>query len=250
MFVSAEAYDRFMGRYSLPLAREFARFASIQRGQSALDVGCGTGVLTAELVRLLGADKVSAVDPSPQFVDHVRNRIRGIDVHVATAEDLPFASESFDVVLAQLVVHFMSDPVQGLAEMRRTSRSGGVVAACVWDFTRGETPLTVFWSAARQLHPTIETEVAMPGAREGDLGGLFEQAGLRDIEETALELEVSHPDFDDWWEPFTLGVGPAGAYVASLTADARAELRETCRQLLPNGPFVLRSRAWVARGLG
>jgi len=249
MFISADDYDRFMGRYSVPLAREFSRFAYIESEQTVLDVGCGTGALTGELVRLVGGSRVSAVDPSPQFVEHVRGRLPGVDVRVANAEELPYPADWFDAVLAQLVVHFMSDPVKGLFEMKRTARRGGVVTACVWNFTRDETPLTVFWHAARQLDLAIETEVEMPGAEEGDLGDLFEDAGLTDIREKALDIEVTHPDFEDWWDPFTFGVGPAGAYVASLTSEAREELREVCRKVLSDGPIVLRFTAWAVRGI-
>ena len=124
-----------------------------------------------------------------------------------------------------------------------------MVTACVWDFTRDETPLTVFWHAARQLDLTIETEVEMPGANGDDLSDFFETAGLINIEEDALDIEVTHPDFEDWWDPFTLGVGPAGAFVASLNSEAREELRDACRKALPGGPFVLRFTAWAVRGI-
>lgn len=237
-----------MGRYSVPLAAEFTWFASVRSGRRALDVRCGPGALTGELIRQIGTENVSAVDPSQQFVDHVRQMFPGLDAQVAGAEQLPFQAETFDAVLAQLVVHFLPDPVKGLVEMRRTTKPGGVVAACVWDFTRDETPLTVFWNAARRLDPTVETEINMPGSNEGDLGELFTEAGLQNVEETALEVDVVHTDFEDWWDPFTLGVGPAGAYVASLRSKARAELLEQCRKELPDGGFVLKSTAWAARG--
>lgn len=249
MFDSSADYDRFMGRYSVPLAREFVQFAAVKPGQSALDVGCGPGALTGQLVELLGDAAVAAVDPSPRFVDTTRARYPGIDAREATAEDLPFDNRTFDVVMAQLVVHFMSDPIAGLAEMKRVARRGGVVAACVWDFARGRTPLTVFWDAARHLDPSVETEVHMPGAREGDLGELFASAGITQIEEGFIEIEVTHPNFEDWWNPFTLSVGPAGAYVDSLSLEGKAKLREMCRSQLPEESFVLTSRAWAARGV-
>jgi len=111
MFISADDYDRFMGRYSVPLAREFSRFARIESEQRVLDVGCGSGALTGELVGLVGQSRISAVDPSQQFVEHVRDRLPGVDARVANAEELPYPADSFDAVLAQLVVHFMADPV-------------------------------------------------------------------------------------------------------------------------------------------
>jgi len=248
MFDSADSYDRFMGRYSRPLAGEFATFAAVRAGDQVLDVGCGPGALTGELVDRLGSPAVTAVDPSRPFVDAVRDRFPGVDVRTAGAEDLPFGNDVFDATLAQLVVHFMSDPVAGLSEMKRVTHTGGVVAACVWDYTRDETPLTVFWKSARVVDPSIETESRLPGSRPGELGKLFTAAGIGQVEEVALSVEVEHSDFEDWWDPFTLGVGPAGALVAGLDPESRARLRELCRRNLPSGPFVLEARALTVRG--
>jgi len=167
----------------------------------------------------------------------------------AAAEAIPFADDSFDVSLAQLVVHFMADPVVGLSEMRRVTRPGGVVAACVWDLAGGLAPLSVFWEAARSLNPQAVDEARLAGAREGHLAELFEAAGLRDIESAALEVTLEHPSFEEWWEPYTGGVGPAGMYVAQLSPQEQTELRDRCRALLPDAPFVLRSRAWTSRGI-
>jgi SAM-dependent methyltransferase len=247
--VGAEAYDRFMGRYSVPLAPQFADFAAIGASQRALDVGCGPGALTAELVRRLGPEAVSAVDPSEPFVAAARERHPGVTVRRAAAEQLPFEDGTFHTALAQLVVHFMEDPVAGLREMARVTRKGGVVAACVWDHAGGKGPLSPFWDAARELDPDVHDESQLAGAREGHLSELFRAAGLHDIEETALSVEVEHPSFEEWWEPFMLGVGPAGGYAAGLDAERQARLRELCRERLPEAPFELSARAWAARGL-
>jgi SAM-dependent methyltransferase len=247
--VAADSYDRFMGRYSVPLAPRFADFAEVAEDQRVLDVGCGPGALTAELVTRLGADAVTAVDPSEPFVAAARERHPGVRVERAAAEQLPFGDHEFDATLAQLVVHFMTDPVAGLREMTRVTRSGGVVAACVWDHAGGRGPLSPFWEAAHQFDPDVLDESKLAGARAGHLTELFEEAGARNVKEGALSVDVEHPSFEDWWEPFTLGVGPAGAYVAGLDADRQARLRERCRELLPTGPFVLRAWAWAARGL-
>jgi SAM-dependent methyltransferase len=246
--VGADAYDRFMGRYSVPLASLLADFAGVASGQRVLDVGCGPGALTTELVARLGPASVAAVDPSEPFVAAARERHPGVDVQRAAAEELPFAAGEFDAALAQLVVHFMADPVAGLREMARVTREKGVVAACVWDHAGGQGPLSLFWEAARELDPDVEDESERAGSREGHLAELFEAAGLSEIEEGALSVRVEHPSFEDWWEPFTFGVGPAGAFVASLDADGRARLRERCRELLPNAPFVPPARAWAGRG--
>ena len=150
---------------------------------------------------------------------------------------------------AQLVVHFMSDPVAGVAEMARVTRRDGVVAACVWDHDGGQGPLSLFWQAAREIDPEVDDESQLAGAREGQLAELFEAAGLHEIQETVLSVSLEHPSFEEWWEPFTRGVGPAGSHVAGLDAGRQAELRERCRTLLPIAPFVLTARAWATGGL-
>lgn len=247
--VAADAYDRFMGRYSRLLAPQLADLAGVRAGQRVLDVGCGPGALTAELVTRLGPAAVTAVDPSEPFVAAVRARHPGIDVRRASAERLPFPDGTFDATLAQLVVHFMSDPVGGLAEMARVTRRDGVVAACVWDHGGGQGPLSLFWQAARELDPDVHDESQLAGVRAGHLTTLSEAAGLREVEETALTAAFGHASFDEWWEPFSGGVGPAGSYLAGLDASRRAELREHCRALLPSGPFVVTALAWATRGL-
>jgi SAM-dependent methyltransferase len=247
--VGAEAYDRFMGRYSRPLAQRFADFAGVARGQRVLDVGCGPGALTVELVARVGVDAVCAVDPSESFVAAVERRHPDVSVECAAAEELPFEDGQFDAALAQLVVHFMVDPVLGLREMGRVTRPGGVVAACVWDHATGGGPLSAFWDAAHELDADVAGESVLAGARQGHLGELFEAAGLGEIEEGAVSVDVEHPTFEEWWEPFTLGVGPAGGFVARLDTDEQARLRELCRGRLPAAPFVISARAWAARGL-
>jgi SAM-dependent methyltransferase len=211
-------------------------------------VGCGPGALTTELVRRLGPEAVSAVDLSEPFVAAARERHPGVGVTRAAAEQLPFDDEEFDASLAQLVVHFMADPVAGLGEMARVTERDGVVAACVWDHGGGRGPLSLFWAAAHELDPGVEDESKLAGSREGHLAELFDAAGLREVEDTALSFRVEHATFDDWWEPYTLGVGPAGAYAAALDPERRDELRERCRELLPEAPFVLEAAAWAARG--
>jgi SAM-dependent methyltransferase len=246
--VGADAYDRFMGRYSVPLAPRLADFAAISAGQRVLDVGCGPGALTAELVRRVGTDAVSAVDPSEPFVEAARERYPGVNVRRSAAEELPFEEQAFDAALAQLVVHFMADPVVGLREMARVTREHGVVAACVWDHAGGQGPLSPFWEAVHELDPDADDESQLAGSREGHLAQLFQEAGLHEIEESVLSVHVEHPSFEEWWEPFTLGVGPAGAYAAGVDATRQARLRELCREKLPRAPFVVAARAWAARG--
>jgi SAM-dependent methyltransferase len=238
-----------MGRYSAPLAPLFAEFAGVSAGQRVLDVGSGPGALTGELVRRLGPAAVHAVDPSQQFVDAVRDRYAGVRALQGAAETLPFEERLFEVTLAQLVVHFMADPVIGLREMARVTTPHGTVAACVWDHAGGEGPLSLFWDTARKLDPDVEDESALAGARGGHLAALLDQAGLREIEESTLTVEVEHRSFDEWWQPYLLGVGPAGNFVARLDLVRQVRLRELCRERLPPAPFVVSASAWAARGL-
>jgi SAM-dependent methyltransferase len=246
--VSADSYDRFMGRYSQQLSAQLADLAAISPGQSVLDVGCGPGALTAELALRVGRESVTAVDPSASFVAAAEARNPGVRVLQAAAEDLPFADRAFDAALAQLVVHFMRDPVVGLTEMRRVTRPTGVVAACVWDHGGDRGPLSPFWQAVREIDPDADYESGLPGSRRGHLAELFESAGMHEVEESELSATVAHEGFDEWWEPFTTGVGSAGSYLASLTADRQAEIRDRCRRLLPARPFELRAIAWAVRG--
>jgi len=246
--VAAGAYDRFMGRHSAQLSPQLASFGEVRPGQRVLDVGCGPGALTAELARRVGEEAVSAVDPSEAFVAAARERFPAVDVRRASAERLPFDDSAFDAAIAQLVVHFMADPVAGLTEMKRVTVPGGTVAACVWDHAGERTPLAKFWQAALELDPEAYDESGLAGARQGHLADLLSAAGLTAVRETTLTSAVQFASFDDWWEPFTLGVGPAGAYAATLDEPALTELQARCRQLFPAAPFTVESAAWAARG--
>ena len=243
--VPGEAYGRFMGRYSEPLADQFVDLVGARPGQRALDVGCGPGVLTARLVDRCGPDDVVAVDPSPPFVEAARTRLPGVDVRRAAAEDLPFADDTFDLCLAQLVVHFMSDPVAGLREMGRVARPGGLVAASVWDHTTGTGPLSPFWNAARDVDPAAPGEAELAGSREGHLAELAEAAGLGGVTSTSLTVRVAFASFEDWWAPYLLGVGTTGDYMARLDEEHQRAIERRCRETLPPAPFEQDARAWV-----
>ncbi len=246
--VAAESYFRFMGRFAEPLADDFVTYAGVQAGQRALDVGCGPGALTARLVERLGVDAVAAVEPSAPFVEAARGRFPGLDVRSASAEQLPFGDDEFDAALAQLVVHFMQDPVAGLREMARVTRPGGTVAACVWDHAGGTGPLSPFWTGVHDVDPDAPDESHLAGSREGHLVELFEAAGLADVEPGTVSVTLHFATFEDWWEPFTLGVGPAGGYVAGLSATDRVAVQAACARHLPPPPFDLTATAWAARG--
>ena len=247
--VPADAYDRFMGVHSRQLAPQLADLARVKTGDRALDVGCGPGALTAELVKRLGAGSVAAVDPSESFVAAARTRHPGVDVRRAKAEALPYEDRAFDLALAQLVVHFMTDPVAGLREMARVTRRDGVIAACVWDHTGGRSPVSAFWRAARDVGLGTQDESALAGSRQGHLVELFKESGLRQVEGAVLVARVEYTRFDDWWEPFEFGIGPAGAQFVSLSPEQRTRVRERCQALFPQAPFEVVSAAWAARGI-
>jgi SAM-dependent methyltransferase len=246
----AAHYDRWMGRYAPTLAAALADAAGVRSGMRVLDVGCGPGVGTGELCRRVGPENVAAVDPAPQFVAACRERYPGADVREAVAEELPWPDGAFDATLCSLVIAFMSDPDGGVREMARVTRPAGTVTACMWDMgAGGMTMLRMFWDAVRQIEPGNEGERRLAGTVEGDLVARFERAGLENVVGSVLTASANYADFDDFWEPFTLGIGPAGQYLASLSGADRARVREAVRAEVPEGPFSLEARAWCAHGI-
>lgn len=243
--VAAESYDRFMGRYSQLLAAPFADFAGVSAGADVIDVGCGPGALTQVLIAR-GA-RVAAVDPSESFVAAARERYPGADVRRATAEELPFEDGSFDVALAQLVVNFMSDPVGGIREMARVTRPGGSIAASVWDLAGGRSPMSVVWSVLHEL-AGVTGEGDLPGASAGDLRRIFEAAGLADVEDGEVTAARDHASFEEWWEPFTHGVGPVGQALAGLGPGQRDAVVAEVRERIGEPPIRITAVAWAARG--
>ncbi len=251
---SADAYDRFVGRYGPTLASELIGFAGVEPGMRAIDVGCGPGALSAALADRLGASSVSAADPSAPFVEACRARLPGSDVIEASAEELPFADDTFDATVSQLVVNFMDDPEAGVREMARVTRPGGVVASCVWDYAGEMTLLRAFWDAAREIAPepaaAADEGVVMRWCRGGELAELWRAAGLGSVRFGSLVASANYADFEDLWSPLPTGVGPAGAFCKSLEEDRRIALRDALRRRLKVGgdPFQLTARAWAAAG--
>ena len=244
--VSETSYDNFMGRYSMRLAPAFADFAGVQAGQKVLDVGAGTGALTAELVRR-GAE-VAAADPSPPFVAALERRFPEIEVRSAPAEELPWPDESFDLALAQLVLTFMRDAPSGVAEMRRVVRPGGVVAACMWD-REGMDMLAAVNRAQVVVSPTGTTEARTLYRSREEVEGLFAGDGFTDVQTTLLEVEREYSGFDEFWDALADGAGPAGVWVKALDDEMRATAREEIHRQVgaPNGAFTLHGRAWATR---
>ena len=247
-FGNADSYARFMGRFSEPLAPAFADLVEAPADGRVLDVGCGPGVLTAVLAERLGAHRVDAIDPTPGFVAAARARLPEVDVREGAAEALPYADGAYAASYAQLVVHFMKDPVRGLTEMARVTAPGGPVAACVWDHGGGRGPLSLFWSVVADVDPAATAELVSAGSRAGDLVRLFGQAGLTEVEGGELAVTIRLESFEDWWAPYEEPAGSVGDYLSARTPDEVAGLRERCRSRLPDGPFDLTAVTWTAVG--
>jgi len=251
---SADAYDRHVGRYGSQLASALIEFARVEPGMRALDVGCGPGALTAALVERLGTANVCGADPSEPFTKACRARLPGVEVVVATAESLPFAASAFDATLSQLVVNFMRDPEAGVREMEGVTRSGGVVASCVWDYAGEMTLLRAFWDAAREVDPeraaAADEAVVMGWCGERELADLWRSAGLRHVRFGPLLVRAGYASFEDLWSPLPTGVAPSGAFCKSLDQDRRVALRDAYRRHLGVGdaPFELTARAWAVAG--
>jgi ubiquinone/menaquinone biosynthesis C-methylase UbiE len=246
-----DAYDAFMGRYAVLLAPLLADLAGVTAGQQALDVGCGTGALTAELVRRLGRERVAGCDPSPSQLETARARLPGVDLREAAAERLPYPDGTFDVALAQLVLHFTTDAERSAAQMRRVVAPGGRVAACVWDFEGGMQMLRAFWDAAVTVDPWSPDELlTMRFGRAGELSALLVEAGLADVREERLTVECRYRGFEELWSTLLLGIGPAGTHLLSLPADKQEALRTAYLERLgsPRGPFTLGSVARAVVG--
>lgn len=246
--MSGEAYDRFMGRYSRPLARELVDLLGVARGSRALDVGCGPGALTGVLADHLGSARVHAVDPSTSFVDACRAAHPGVDVRQAHAESLPFEDDHFDVAAANLVVHFMADPVAGLREMARVTRPGCWVAATVWDLAGGRAPMAPAWDLLEQVASQEPGEDHLAGGTAGQLEEFLAAAGLSDVAGTELAVTVTHPTFEEWWTPYLAGVGPAGEVIQRLEDGVRGRLEAALRERMGEGLFDITAVAFAARG--
>src|SRR2546423_1278410 len=238
--VAADAYDSFMGRFPMRLQAQPADLAGIERGRGVIDVGGGPGALTTELVRRLGPDAVAAADPSEPFVEAARERHPGVDVRLAPAENLPFDNDSFDAALAQLVVHFMADPVAGLAEMARVTHPGGVVAASVWDLAGGRAPISPFWQAARELDPGATDESNLAGARDSHLAELFTEAGPRDVQQPEPSSTVEYETFEGWWA--------GGVLVRRYARETYCNRFQQKGWIYRDGALKLAAQLWLQNG--
>ncbi|ACZ43644.1 Methyltransferase type 11 [Thermobaculum terrenum ATCC BAA-798] len=253
----AEAYERYMGRWSRRIAREFVRWLRPPSGARWLDVGCGTGALSEAIVQIAAPSYLVGVDPSPGLLEHARKSLHApmVTFELASAEDLPFEDGTFDVAVSGLVINLLADPLQGVREMARVVSKGGLVGLYVWDYAEGMQFLRYFWDAARTVDPSareLDEAVRFPVCDPVALQELLRGAHLQELLVDSLEIETTFSSFDDYWQPFLGGQGPAPGYVRSLEAGIREELRLRLLNTLPiaaDGSIPLRARAWCARGL-
>lgn len=256
VFSEARAYERFMGRWSRSLAPLLVRFAGVSDGNSVLDVGSGTGALTAAVAAAAPSSRVIGIDPAAPYVALAQSQHGSalISFEIGDAPQMHFASSTFDSTLSLLVFNFIPDARKALGEMRRVTKSKGTVAAAVWDYGEGMEMLRVFWDEAVALQPSsaAKDERNMPFSRRGELASVWREQGLQNVVEDGLTIETRFASFDDFWAPFLEKQGPAGAYAASLTMSDRDALRlRLRRRLLGTGSdraIVMRARAWAVRG--
>lgn len=256
MFSQADSYDRFMGRWSQFIAPSLVEFSEVHDVGAVLDVGSGTGALAFAVRDATTTTRVLGIDLSREYVSHATAKSDDARVRfeVGDAQALHLPDASFDRTMSLLVLNFVPDRRRALAEMIRVTKPGGILSAAVWDYGEGMGMLRVFWDEAIALDPAIapRDERHMPLCRQGELSAFFRAAKLDAVAETALVATLHFASFDDYWEPFRLGQGPAGAYVAKLSSEQQARLRNRLRQRLlsdeADRPIELNVRAWAAKG--
>lgn len=253
---SGDPYEQYVGRWSRRVAPKFLDWLALPPGLRWLDVGCGTGALSAAILDQCAPASVSAIEPSQGFLKAAQQRLGSrVTFQQGGAAELAYADASFDVTVSGLVLNFIADGRAGLAAMRRVTRPGGCIAGYVWDYSGKMELMRYFWDAAVELDPAaggLDEGVRFPLCRPGALADLFERAGLANVVTDAIDVETPFADFDDYWRPFLGGNGPAPAYAMSLDEPARARLRERIHERLPigaDGSLQLIARAWAVRGI-
>jgi SAM-dependent methyltransferase len=252
MFATSDGYELYMGRWSRLLAPRHAAFVAVRDGQRILDVGTGTGAVASTLEARLPKSEIVGVDPSPAFIAHAARQAKSarLRFEIGDAQALHYADATFDQTMALLVMNFIPDHEKALGEMRRVTRAGGLVSACVWDYGGGMESLRIFWDEAVELDPAAapKHERNMKLSRSGELAALWRKSGLGDVVEEAIVIEQAFATFGDYWAPFLEAVGPGGAYVATLSDEGRRRLEARLRDRLAHDAFTLKARAWCVRG--
>lgn len=257
LFSEADAYERFMGRWSRSLAPLLVRFADVRDAHAVLDVGSATGAVAAAVAASAPSATLVGIDPAAAYVAFAQSNrpTDRLTFEVGDARKMRFEAGAFDRTLSLLVINFIPDPEKALLEMKRVTRHAGIVAAAVWDYGEGMEMLRTFWDAAIALRPVdgAKDERHMPLCGRGELAALWRRGGFESVVEERLTIEARFSSFDDYWIPFTLKQGPAGAYAVGLAPAEREALRLRLRQRLvgdgPDHPFVLHARAWAVRGV-
>ena len=253
---AGEAYERFMGRWSRRLAADFVGWLGAVPGRSWLDVGCGTGALAQAVLDAAEPAAVTGIDPSNAFVEAARGSTtdRRAGFEVASADAIPFPDGAFDVTVTGLMLNFVPSPAAALSEMDRVTRDGGTIAGYVWDYAEGMAMLRHFWDAATEVEPSaadLDEGNRFTICHPDRLTALWQSGGLTDVQVRALWVPMQFTDFDDFWQPFLGGQGPAGGLLASLPEDARDGIADVLRRRLPaagDGTIRLTARAWAVRG--
>ena len=256
IWASGAAYEPYVGRWSRLVAREFLAWLAVPPESHWVDVGCGTGALTATILAGGRPSSVIGIDASEGFAAFAREQIQDLraEFRPGDAQTLPFGPATFDAAVSGLVLNFLPQPERGLAEIARVTRPGGIVAAYVWDYAGEMQLMRHFWDAAAALDPAaldLDEGRRFPLCRPEPLERLFQDAGLAQVDVRAIDAPTVFRDFDDYWSPFLGGQGPAPSYAMSLTDDRRAALQERIRATLPtaeDGSIRLIGRAWAARG--
>jgi SAM-dependent methyltransferase len=248
-------YESFVGRWSRHVAEQFVEWLNPADGSAWLDIGCGTGALTATILARTAPASVVASDLSADFVAHASAGLadRRVVFLVADAGALPLPAARADVVVSGLLLNFLPDPAAAVGELRRVARPGATVAAYVWDYADGMQPIRAFWDAAIELAPgarELDEAVRFPLCAPDPLERLFRDAGLQDVSLQTIDAEAAFRDFDDYWTPFLSGVGPAPGYCAGLPEDQREALRALLRARLSpgGGALTMNARAFAVRG--
>ena len=256
-WANGDMYERYIGRWSRLVAREFLNWLAVPAGSQWLDVGCGTGVLSQSILQFAEPAQIKGIDRSEGFINFAREHVQDSRVwfEVGDAEALTDPPETFDAVVSGLVLNFIPHPERALAEIIRVTQQGGVVAVYVWDYAEGMQLIRHFFDAAIALDPNaIEHDEGprFPICHPNELRQLFESSGLHNVEVRPIEVPTVFRNFDDYWSPFLGGQGPAPSYAMSLSEERRALLRERIRASLPfdsDGSISLIARAWAARGV-
>ncbi|MEP7181161.1 MAG: methyltransferase domain-containing protein [Betaproteobacteria bacterium] len=250
-----DPYEMYVGRWSHLAASGFLRWLNLPPSLRWLDVGCGTGALTASIHARCRPARLIGVEPSDGFLTTARERLEGnAELLLGNAMELPLQDSSVDVVVSGLVLNFVPDPAAGVAEMRRKTVVAGTIAAYVWDYAGKMELMRHFWDVAGELNSDarhLDEGVRFPLCRPNALTSVFEDAGLVDIAVAPIEIDTRFRDFDDYWTPFLGGQGPAPSYAMSLDEPSRTRLRDRIRERLPvqgDGSIPLVARAWAVRG--